>query len=139
MAGDDTYFDASFELHLNGELFFENGTTDAYTTWRNFVHAKREPGEHKIYFLDSSVELQVIHQEHYIFQYVHTDYIWDDNGHLLNRIETTITSETLPKEVVESAIREGFLQYADFILTNDIAIAKDYKNEIQQQLQMWEE
>lgn len=77
---DDTYFDAYFEVWINGNLFFENGTTDAYGTWRDFVNAMSEPGKHPIYFLDSPVDLQLIHQEHYTFQYIHTDYVWGDDN-----------------------------------------------------------
>ena len=132
---DDTYFDASLEVRIHGELFFKNDTTDAHGLWRDLVNATRKPGKHQITFLDSLVDLQLIHEEYYTFQY--TEYEWDDNGYLLSKTETLITSEPLPKQAVELAIREGFLQFAQFMLTHDIPIAKVYKEELKQQLHQW--
>ena len=134
---DDTYFDASLEVYIDGELFFKNDTTDAHGLWRDFVNATLKPDNHIISFLDSPGDLQLIHQQHYTFQYVHTDYEWDEKGCLLSRTDTMITSEPVPKEAVEPAIRDSFLHFAQFILTHDIPVAKVYKEELKQQIHNW--
>lgn len=124
-------------MRIHGELFFKNATTDAHGLWRDFFNATLTPGKHKISFLDSPVDLQLMYQEQCTFSYMHTDYEWDDNGYLLSTTKTLVTSEILPKQAVEAAIREGFLQFAQFILTHDIPIEKDYIEELKQQIQRW--
>lgn len=82
---DDTYFDAHFQLSINGELFYENTTTDAYGTWNQLLGATKKRGKHYILFLDSALsDLNVIHQDHYTLQYVHIDYIWGDDNYLIS-------------------------------------------------------
>lgn len=131
---DDTYFDATFQVWVNGELFFENATTDAHGTWRKLMNALDGPGKHSVCFLDSPVDLQVLHEKHYTFQYIHTDYVWGDNNYLISSSKKTVTSEPLPMDTVEPVIREGFKQFAEFMLENDIPISKAYKEELRERL-----
>lgn len=131
---DDTYFDATFEVWVNGELFFENATTDAHGTWREMMNALDGPGKHHICFLDSPIDLKVIHEKHYTFQYIHIDYMWGDDNYLISSSKKTVTSEPLPKDAVETIIRDGFKQFAEFMLENDIPISKDYKEELRERL-----
>lgn len=49
--------------------------------------------------------------------------------------KTRMSSGKLEKEDVESAIKEGFIQYAEFILQNNIPIAKSQKEEIAKRLE----
>ena len=133
---DDTYFDAHFQLSINGELFYENTTTDAYGTWNQLLGATKNRGKHYVLFLDSALsDLDIIHQHDYTLQYVHVDYIWGDDNHLISRSKKTMTSVPLQKEVVEEAIRQGFQQFASFILDNDIPISPMYKEELQRHLE----
>lgn len=135
---DNTYFDASLDVIINGESFFKNQTTDACGLWRGLLNAMIEQGKHRVYFLDSPVDLTVHHQEHYQFEYVHTDYECDDNNFVTSITKKTIISDPLQKEAVEFAISDGFLQYAYFILENDISIAESYKEELKQNIQQLE-
>ena len=131
---DDTYFDARFEVWINDVLFYENATTDAHGTWRDFVNAISEPGKHRVNFLDSPVDLQVLHHEHYTIQYIHTDYVWGKDNYLISHSNKTITSVPLQKDVVEQEIRDSFRQFATFILSNNIPISKTYKEELRELL-----
>lgn len=131
---DNEYFDATFEVWVHGELFYENGTTDAHGTWRGLMDAIERPDKHKVYFLDSPIDLTIIHDQQYTFQYIHIDYVWGDDNYLISSSKKKMTSAPLPKEVVETAIRQGFREFAEFMLNNDIPIAVAYKEELQQRL-----
>lgn len=131
---DNEYFAATFEVWVHGELFYENGTTDAHGTWREMMDAIERPGKHRICFLDSPIDLKIVHEKHYTFQYTGIDYVWSDDHYLISSSKKTIVSEPLPKDVVETAIRQGFQQFAAFMLNNDIPIAAAYKKELQQRL-----
>lgn len=131
---DDEYFDATFEIWVHGELFYENGTTDAHGTWRGLMNAIEKPGKHNVWFLDSPIDLTIIHEKQYTFQYIHTDYVWGDDNVLIRSSSKTIKSEPLPKDVVETAIRQGFKEFAAFMLENDIPISTAYKEELKQRL-----
>lgn len=131
---DDEFFDATFEVYVNDELFYENATTDAHGTWRELMNALEGPGKHQICFLDSSIDLTIIHEKHYTFQYIHIDYVWGDDHYLISSSKKTMTSDPLPKDVVETVIRDGFKQFAEFMLENDIPISTAYKEELQQRL-----
>lgn len=131
---DNEYFDATFEIWVHGELFYENSTTDAYGTWCGFMYAIEKPGKHTVTFLDSMFDLTIIQETQYTFQYMHTDYVWGDDDVLISRSEQLKTSEPLPKDVVETAIRQGFKQYAAFILENDIPISTAYKQNLRERL-----
>lgn len=43
---DNEYFDATFELSVDLEVYYENNVTDAYGTWRGFVFAIEKSGKH---------------------------------------------------------------------------------------------
>lgn len=73
---DNEYFDATFEIWVNGELFFVNGTTDAYGTWRGMMAAIERFGKHSVYFLDSSIDLTIRHDQQYTFQFNDINYVW---------------------------------------------------------------
>lgn len=131
---DNEYFDATFEIWVNGELFFENVTTDPYCTWRGLMDAIERPGKHNVYFLDSSIDLKIIHDQQYTFQFIDIEYVWGDDDYLISSSKKTMTSEPLPKEVVETAIRQGFREFAEFMLDNDIPISTAYKEELRARL-----
>ncbi len=50
---DNEYFDATFEVWVNDELFYENATIDVHGTWRELMDALDGPGKHSVCFLDS--------------------------------------------------------------------------------------
>lgn len=131
---DNEYFDATIEIWVHGELFYENSTTDAYGTWCGLMYAIEKPGKHTVCFLDSMFDLTIIHERQYTFQYMHIDYVWCDDDVLISRSKKLKTSEPLPKDVVETAIRQGFKQYVAFILENDIPISTAYKEELRERL-----
>lgn len=131
---DNEYFDATFEVWVHGELFYENGTTDANGTWRGLMDAIERPGKHSVCFLDSPIDLEIIHDKQYTFQYIGIQYVWGDDNYLISSSKKTLTSEPVRKEVVETAIRQGFKQFAAFMLNNDIPISTAYKKELQQRL-----
>lgn len=131
---DNEYFDATFELSVDGEVFYENSTTDACGTWRGLMDAIEKPGKHEVTFLDSQVDLTIIHETQYTFQYMHTDYVWGDDDLLISRSEKMRTSEPIQKDVVETAIRQGFKEFAAFILDNDIPISTAYKEDLRERL-----
>ena len=131
---DNEYFDATIEIWVHGELFYENSTTDAYGTWCGLMYAIEKPGKHTVCFLDSMFDLTIIHERQYTFQYIHIDYVWGDDDVLISRSKKLKTSEPLLKDVVETAIRQGFKQYAAFILENDIPISTAYKEELRERL-----
>lgn len=133
---DDTYFDATFEILVNGELFHENYTTDAHGTWWQLMNAIEAPGKHEVCFLDSPLgDLDVIHENKYTLEYVHIDYVWGEDNYLISYSKKMVTSEQLPKDIVETVIRDGFKQFAEFMLNNDIPIATAYKEELRQRLE----
>lgn len=132
---DHEYFDATFEVSIHGEVFYVNRTTDAYGTWCGFMYAIETAGKHEVTFLDSQFDLTILHEKQYTFQYMHTDYRWGDDDMLISRSEKLITSESLPKNVVEAAIRKGFKQYATFIVQNDIPISTAYKENLMKRLE----
>lgn len=131
---DNEYFDATIEIWVHGELFFENSTTDAYGTWCGLMYAIEKCGKHNVCFLDSQIDLTIIHEKQYTFQYKHTDYVWGDDNVLISRSKKLKTSGPLPKDVVETAISKGFKQYATFIVENDIPISKAYKENLRERL-----
>lgn len=131
---DNEYFDATIEIWVHGELFYENSTTDAYGTWCGLMYAIEKRGKHTVCFLDSMFDLTIIHEKQYIFQCMHTDYVWGDDNVLISRSKKLETSEPLPKDVVETAITQGFKQYAAFIVENDIPISTAYKENLRERL-----
>ena len=131
---DNEYFDATLQVWVHGELFYENATTDAHGTWRELMDALDGPGKHSVCFLDSSIDLKIMHEKHYTFQYTSIDYVWGDDHYLISSSKKTMTSDPLPKDVVETAIRQGFKQFAEFMLENDIPISAAYKEELRQRL-----
>lgn len=62
------------------------------------------------------------------------EYEFDEKDILRNVKRTTISSGLLQKEEVETAIKDGFFQYAEFILKNNIPISKKYKKDIEREL-----
>lgn len=131
---DDEYFDATFEIWIDYQLFYSNHTTDAFMTWKVFLDAISEQGEHSVLFLDSD-HLTVKHSNTYELIYEQLDYEWDENNIITNVESTGISSGPLRKEDFERAIIEGFIQYANFILENDIPISEDYKEVMKIHLQ----
>ncbi|MFJ8265735.1 hypothetical protein [Peribacillus asahii] len=124
---DNDYFDGRVTFWVNGELFFEEKTTDLSGLWLNLISFKEnmnDKGMTEVCSLDSLRTLFIIETPvGYQLKYQDAHYTFNDRDELIHSEPFTVESKQIEKEKFEQAIRKGFKEYHNFVVKNKLPIS----------------
>lgn len=124
---DSDYMDGEVHFIIDGDVFFEGETTALTWLWldlisfqERFIHDVAE-----ITFLDSQVSFFIVEKEEgYQLQYGKTHFTFNEENIVIHSEERRMESQLINKETFIRAIEEGFIEYREFIVKNQLPISK---------------
>lgn len=109
---ENNYFDGRVTFWVDGEIFFEEKTTDLSGLWLNLISFKEnmnDKGMTEACFLDSVRTLFIIGTPvGYQLKYQDAHYTFNNRDELIHSEPFTVESKQIEKEKFEQAIRKGF-------------------------------